>query len=96
MDPLVAIRAHACELDCKVVLPEVSDPRVLAAVNRVGDLGFADVLLVGKADEMKQVADQAGIETPEAPIVNPADDERLNVFAQQYYERRKHKGMTLE
>ena len=96
MDPLVAIRAHACELRRKVVLPEVNDPRVLAAANRIGELGFADVLLVGKPDEMKQVADQAGITPPDAPLVNPARDERLDAFAQQYYERRKRKGMTVE
>lgn len=76
-----------------IVLAEGNEPRTVAAAEIVKREGIADLILLGDEKVIRAAGsyDIAGI-----PIINPADSEWKEDFAQTYYEMRKNKGMTIE
>lgn len=77
-----------------IVLPESSDPRTIEAASRIMEQGIANIILIGKKEDIDQVAPQWDISG--ATIVNPADDSRYEEFVSAFYEMRKAKGVTPE
>lgn len=77
-----------------IVLPESSDPRTIEAASRVLEQEIANVVLIGKKDEILTVAPQWDISR--ATIVNPEDSDRFEEFVETFYEMRKAKGVTPE
>ena len=77
-----------------IVLPESSDPRTIEAASRVLEQEIANVVLIGKKDEILTVAPQWDISR--ATIVNPEDSDRFEDFVESFYEMRKAKGVTPE
>lgn len=77
-----------------IVLPESSDPRTIEAASRVLEQEIANVVLIGKKDEILTVAPQWDISR--ATIVNPVDSDRFEEFVETFYEMRKAKGVTPE
>jgi len=77
-----------------IVLPESSDPRTIEAASRVLEQEIANVVLIGKKDEILTVAPQWDISR--ATIVNPEDSDRYEEFVETFYEMRKAKGVTPE
>ncbi|MDR1453240.1 MAG: phosphate acetyltransferase [Candidatus Margulisbacteria bacterium] len=80
----------------KVVLPESYDERVLQAAAIVLKEKIARVILLGQPAKIKELADKAGAEISAAEIIDPENYARSAELASLYYERRKHKGATLE
>jgi phosphate acetyltransferase len=69
-----------------IVLPEGDDPRMLQAAATIAREGFARVtLLGGVADRPASVA-----------VIEPSASEKLNSYAQLFFERRRAKGITQE
>lgn len=77
-----------------VVLPEATDRRVLEATATIITEGIADVILLGDPAEVKTVAGDLDIAA--AKIINPADFDRKEEYAEAFYELRKQKGISLE
>ena len=77
-----------------IVLPESSDPRTIEAAARILEQEIANVVLIGKKDQISTVAPQWDISR--AMIVYPEDSDRFDAFAEAFYEMRKAKGMTPE
>lgn len=77
-----------------IVLPESTDPRVLEAAAKILKMGIADVVLVGNPDEIKALAGDQDISG--ARIVDPNHFERMDEYADAFYELRKKKGITPE
>lgn len=78
----------------KIILPENEDIRVLEAATRLAQDKVAHIILLGTEEESKAVApdlDFSGID-----FVDPKASSDYESFAQQFYELRKHKGMTEE
>jgi phosphate acetyltransferase len=97
MDFVKVMRAKAKSLQKKLVLPEGTEPRTVKAARiLVDDELAASVTLLGKESEIQRVASREGITLEGVNIVNPATSERLDKYANEYYELRKHKGMTQE
>lgn len=79
----------------RLVLPEGNDPRVLIAAQNIIKLKIAsEVTVLGNPDILAQKAKQHGVDISKVTIVNYETDPRLEEFAHEYYEQRKHKGMT--
>ena len=80
----------------RIVLPEATDERVLTAAVKIRDEGFADVILVGAEDEVKQAADKFDLDIEGIELVDPASCEKTESYVEAFYELRKKKGMTPE
>src|SRR5690554_1097934 len=94
MDFLEQITQRAT-LDKKtVVLPETGDRRVLEAASLALKKGMANIILVGKEDEITDRAE--GLDISGTRIIDPGNFDRFDYFAQKLYELRKAKGMTLD
>jgi phosphate acetyltransferase len=77
-----------------IVLPESSDPRTIEAASRIMEQGIANVVLIGKMDQIITVAPQWDIS--HATVVNPEDSDRFEEYVDTFYEMRKAKGVTPE
>ncbi len=80
-----------------LVLPEGTEPRTMKAARIITDEKIAKmVTLVGKTDAVAKAAEDAGISLSGITVVNPAESPKLDVYAAEYHELRKHKGVSLE
>lgn len=79
-----------------IVLPESNDVRTLEATMQVLKEGFADIILVGNKEEINKLAEESQIDISGAKIVDPETSEKFSEYANQFYELRKAKGMTLD
>ncbi|MDE7437299.1 MAG: phosphate acetyltransferase [Muribaculaceae bacterium] len=81
----------------RLVLPESLEPRTLQAANRVLGDHIAEVILVGKRDEILAKAFELGLSNiDKATFVDPEDDAVLETYAELFAELRKKKGVTIE
>jgi len=89
--------AKAQELKRNLVLPEGTEPRTLQAARLITDRGLAgSVTLLGKEKDVREAAAQEGVDLAGITVVEPSGSERLEDYAAEYYELRKHKGIDHE
>ncbi len=93
MNFIQEIRARAAKNPKKIVLPESYDPRTLEALNYILDHKIARIILIGKADVIKQVKSK---NLKDLEIIDPEKYNDTERIASEYYELRKAKGMTAE
>ena len=96
MDIRDRIRAAAAAKHRAVVLPEGEDPRVVEAAALLTRFGIARVVLVGDPRVIQTVAGESRVQLRGIEIVQPEQSPWLDAFAQEFCERRKHKGITIE
>jgi phosphate acetyltransferase len=77
-----------------IVLPEGTEPRVLAAADRILRRGVANLTLLGQPAAVAQAAAEVGADVGAARVVDPVHDRLRDRFADEYAARRAHKGMT--
>ncbi|MGL4676291.1 MAG: phosphate acetyltransferase [Brevinema sp.] len=81
----------------RLILPEGTDPRVLIAAKNILQLKIAsEVTILGDPDILKEKARIHGLNINNINIINHETDPRLDEFTHEYYELRKHKGLTEE
>lgn len=85
LDTAAAQRMH-------IVLPEGDDERILRAADILLRRGVADLTLLGDPIRISSAAARVGVDVSSATLLNPEDSELAERFADEYYERRKHKG----
>ncbi|MEM7309817.1 MAG: phosphate acetyltransferase [Planctomycetota bacterium] len=88
MDVVLELRERARRLKKRIVLPEAQDPRVVQAAAAAASEGLCTPVLVEAAG--------MGSVPPGVEVVRPGRDPRTEGFAQEFHERRKHKGVTIE
>jgi len=87
----------AREMGKTLVLPEGTEPRTIKAARIITDEKIASmVTLLGKKSEIEKEAREIGISLDGIDLTDPSDSENLERYAAEYYELRKHKGITLE
>jgi len=79
----------------RIVFPEGDDPRILKAARILADDGIAEPILLGDPDAIRRQADDADVTLEEITLANPRTSAHLDGFAQQMWERRRRKGITL-
>ena len=90
------IFTKASRLKKRIVLPESNDRRVLEAAERISRRGIADIILLGKREEISNRASAIGIDLSSVEIIDYEDSTLIEQFAKRFYEIRRHKGVTLE
>src|SRR5436305_1823671 len=79
----------------RIVFPEGDDPRILKAARILADDGIAEPILLGDPDAIRREADDADVTLEEITLANPRAATHLEAFAQELWERRRRKGITL-
>lgn len=90
------LKARAKENIKTIALAEGEDIRTLKAAEIVLNEGYAKVILVGDPDKIKATCAAEGINIGDTPIVNPLTSDKLQEYADKFYELRKAKGVTPE
>jgi phosphate acetyltransferase len=90
----LANRARA--MPQRIVLPEGEDARVIAAASQIAREGFARVTLLGRKSLIEAQSQNTRIALDGVEIVDPSSSQRLDTYAQIYYERRRAKGVSLD
>lgn len=80
----------------KLVLPEGTEPRTLAAARIILDKGIAsEVFLVGIVKEIETAAAENKVDLSGFTLIDPSDSDLLSEFTEEYYELRKHKKISI-
>ncbi|WP_067434812.1 phosphate acetyltransferase [Nocardioides jensenii] len=79
-----------------IVLPEGEEDRILKAADILLRRGVAELTLVGDPLAITAKAAQLGVDVSKAHLLSPYDEKLREQFAQEYFERRKHKGIDLD
>lgn len=79
-----------------IVLPEGGDDRVLKAAATVLARGIADLTILGEEADVRGRAVELGLDLQAARVLSPFDPETVDLFAREYAELRRHKGVTYE
>ncbi|MDO9548104.1 MAG: phosphate acetyltransferase [Candidatus Marinimicrobia bacterium] len=96
MKLLENIRNQAKLKNKRIVLPEVHDERVIKAAAILTEEKIASVILVGPEDKTLKLAQELKVSLDGVLIINPETSEYMTDFAEAYYNKRKHKGVTIE
>ena len=81
----------------RLVLPESLEPRTLQAADRILADKIAEVIFLGKKDEILAKAEELGLShIAEASIYDQDDKDFTDKYAELFCELRKKKGVTLE
>ncbi len=79
-----------------IVLPETEDARTLEAASKVLQQKIANVILIGNKEKVLADAKAQGLDLSDVPVVDPANCDKFDTYAQTLFELRKAKGMTEE
>ena len=77
-----------------IVLPEAEDLRTLKAVEIINKEKFAKVILIGKEENVINMAQENNLDIGDTCIINPETSFKKEEYANKLYELRKEKGMT--
>ncbi|TWU56079.1 phosphate acetyltransferase [Rubripirellula reticaptiva] len=99
-----SLMQKAREQRVRIVLPEGNEPRILQAVDSLRRRDVADIVLLGDPVAIRATASQVGVNLLAATdqledavtIINPATSPLREEFAKEYFELRKHKGVTMD
>ena len=95
MDFISTVKAQAKKLKRHLVLPEGTEPRTLQAARILIDEGLVrGITLIGATEAVSGAAAGVGVSVDDMVIVEPTKSPDLERYATQYYELRKHKGIT--
>ncbi len=78
------------------MLPEGEEDRILKAADILLRRGVADLTLLGDPIQISARAASLGVDVSKARLLNPADAEVGERFAEEYFQRRKHRGVDLD
>ena len=79
-----------------IVLPEGEEERILRAADILLRRGVADLTLLGDPIQISGRAASLGVDVSKARLLSPFDEQLVERFAHEYYERRKHRGVDLD
>ncbi len=94
MEFLDRIEGRAMALEGHVALAEGDDERVVAAADELANKGICRLTLICPKDRL--TPDHDRLTSLGVKIVDPAADPRRELLANLLFERRRHKGLTLE
>ncbi|MGL4990377.1 MAG: phosphate acetyltransferase [Sarcina sp.] len=80
----------------KIVLPEGDEERTVIAAQKIHEEQLAKVILVGDEDKIINKARELSVNLEGIEIVDPNKSDKFELYAKEFYELRKNKGMTIE
>jgi malate dehydrogenase (oxaloacetate-decarboxylating)(NADP+) len=98
-NPLIRqIKARAMKNPKRVVFAEAENYKILKAAEIVLDDGIATPILLGSKEIIHELIEQHDLELEGVEIIDPRspeENERREMFAQQFYAKRKRRGVNL-
>jgi malate dehydrogenase (oxaloacetate-decarboxylating)(NADP+) len=85
--------AQACPDCMRIVFAEGEEPKIIRAAAQVADEEIGEPVLLGRADVIEEQINSLGLDCCPV-IINPAEFDRINEYAQAYYELRQRKGIA--
>ena len=79
-----------------IVLPEGNDDRVLRAASILLKRNVVDITILGNEKNIKSKALELNITIDGASIIDPNNNNLIDEYADEYYQLRKHKGISIE
>lgn len=80
----------------RIVYAEGLEERAIRAAGWLRDENLLAPVLLGVVDAVKARAAEVGVDLAGIEVRDPAADEHFATFAQRYFEKRKHKGISQE
>ncbi len=80
----------------KLVLCEAWDERGLKATNYITRNNFAEIVMLGNSDKIKEVANKLNIDISNLEIIDPETSGLAEELAIALQKKREHKGITIE
>ncbi len=97
MELIKKIKEKARSLNRKIVLPEGTEERTIKAADQIIAEGLAEIILIGKPDEVEKLAKEYGLKNiSKATIVDPVSHPMKAHYVDMMVEIRKSKGLTPE
>jgi phosphate acetyltransferase len=95
---LYHLRKTAKQNRRKIVLPEGEDVRVLKAIEVLQNQNLVDLVVLGKPELIRSLAKLNGVEIDfdNMEIIDPQTSALRMKYASEFFELRKHKGITME
>jgi phosphate acetyltransferase len=79
-----------------IVLPEGNDDRVLIAAGRLLKRNVVNLTILGNKENVSSRAKELNINIEDATVIDPKSSSLLADYAKEYFNLRKHKGISLE
>ncbi|HSY59988.1 MAG TPA: phosphate acetyltransferase [Terriglobales bacterium] len=96
MDLLDKLKSEARTYPQRIVLSEGEDERVIRAAAQITTERYAKITLLGRAANIRAMADRQTVKLDGVEILDPLSSSRLDSYAQIYFDRRHARGATLE
>ena len=96
MDLVKTIIEKAKALNKKVVFPEGHEPRTIEAAVKLAAGNIVEPVLLGNKDNISQSAEATGLDLNKVTIIDPQIYDKIDDYAEEFYEIRKHKGISPE
>lgn len=90
------IREKASQKRKTIVLPESHDERVLRAAEILTKEKVASIITLGNEEKIRTDAQKFGVDLQGVRIIDPEKSDKLSDFSNIFYNKRKHKGVTIE
>ena len=97
MDFIKEMKTKAISHKKKLVLPEGTEKRTIKAAHILLDEKLcSELTLLGKEAAIRDAASAEGVNLDGIQLVDPALSAEIDAYAEEFYQLRKHKGMTIE
>ena len=89
---------RAQKIKKRIVLPEGNDERILRATARLINLNIADIILLGKKDEIQNSVTKLNIplDMKRVDIINPTESVHFKDYVKTLFDLRKHKNVNMD
>lgn len=89
-----AVYAKAKAAGKRITLPEADDVRMVKAAQKIVEQGLAEIVLINSEAKIAAAVAQTGADISRCRVVDPATSPLRADYAREFYELRKHKGIT--
>ncbi|MFA6696918.1 MAG: phosphate acetyltransferase [Eubacteriales bacterium] len=94
MGVLEGIRQRAAKLQKTIVLPEGFEPRIIEAAAIATESKVSKVILLGNPEQIR--SNSKGVDLSGVEIIDYLNSDKMDLYAKELFELRKHKGITIE
>ena len=96
MDVLKNFKERAASNLKKIVFAEGDDERIVRAAAEIENEKIAHIVILGNKESINDSAAEYGVDLDGVEIIDPDNSEYIEEFRDQFYELRKHKGISKE
>ncbi len=97
MNLIDQIKENARKNKQRIILPESYEERTLKAADRILQDGTAEIILLGKPQDIQKQAASLGLKNiGKATLIDPLTSEKREIYAKMMIELRKSKGLTID